>query len=62
MPSAAGETVDHVQQKLNKILETRYDTDKVNKFNLHENNEEIWKKRHQKSRLKNENSCFTGNC
>lgn len=29
MPSADDENVDHIQRKLNKILETRYDTDKV---------------------------------
>ena len=34
MQGAHSENVDHVQQKLNKILETRYDTDKVRKIKL----------------------------
>lgn len=29
MPGADDENVDYIQRKLNKILETRYDTDKV---------------------------------
>lgn len=29
MPGADKDNIDHVQRKLNKILETRYDTDKV---------------------------------
>lgn len=29
MPETSEENIDHVQRKLNKILETRYDTDKV---------------------------------
>lgn len=31
MSEGADENVDHIQVKLNKILETRYDTDKVKK-------------------------------
>lgn len=37
MPGADNENVDHIQRKLNKILETRYDTDKVKTFKLHRN-------------------------
>lgn len=32
MPGADSENVDHIQRKLNKILETRYDTDRVISF------------------------------
>ena len=36
------EEVDQVQQKLNKILETRYDTDRVRKtFHVIKNHEKI---------------------
>lgn len=35
MPSVDDENIDHVQRKLNKILETRYDTDKVRKTKIH---------------------------
>ena len=31
MPGAENENVDHIQRKISKILETRYDTDKVTK-------------------------------
>lgn len=30
MPEPNEQDIDHVQQKLNKIFETRYDTDRVN--------------------------------
>lgn len=32
MPEPNEPNIDHVQQKLNKIFETRYDTDRVRNF------------------------------